>query len=111
MQVKLSLPDELVVELDRMRGDVTRSRFVQRLVESVGGEPTILAHVKTPSPVVERSLEPQEDSEVPRGVRSGDDPLPRVFGVSDALSTGVVTPPPRRHSPTCSCGVCKPVKS
>lgn len=129
VQVKLSLPDELVVELDRLRGDVTRSRFVRRLVESVAGEPAILGPPRVTqrkdedgrtvfdvdasgqdiSPVGWRSPEPQEDSGVPRGSSQASGYEPAAERKVQAQMVRELAP--RRHSPTCSCAVCKPPKA
>ncbi len=70
MQIKLSIPDAAVAELDRMRGDVTRSRFVQRLIEGVV-RPVILdaepARARPPVVEPQRSPKPQPKMTEPRG--------------------------------------------
>ncbi len=71
MQIKLSIPDATVAELDRMRGDVTRSRFVQRLIEGIASPATILdaepARARPPVVEPQRSPTPAVEFEEPRG--------------------------------------------
>lgn len=98
VQVKLILPDALVRGVDEMRGDVSRSRFVQRVLER-GVMVVAEVTVDPPSPKATRSPEPPVDLPEPR--------------VAEALAT-IEAPfrrPLRRHAATCSCPVCKPPRA
>lgn len=87
--ITLSLDDEFIRRMDEERGEMPRSRWIEsgRLAGPVfPPDPD-----EPPSRVAERSPVPPAKVEPPREAR----PLPTA----------------RRHSPTCSCGVCKPPKS
>lgn len=77
MQVKISLPDELVERMDRDRGDVSRSIYVQRAVEvRLGGR---LVPVEPPGGKVGeasvsenfKSGAPRKETAAPRRPRAG----------------------------------------
>jgi metal-responsive CopG/Arc/MetJ family transcriptional regulator len=53
----LSLPVRLVTEVDKIRGDVNRSRYVQRLIEkyAIQTGSKVLATEDQPVPVAKRS--------------------------------------------------------
>lgn len=38
INVSLSIPDNWLLEIDRMRGDISRSRFVLRMIEKSYGD-------------------------------------------------------------------------
>lgn len=99
----LYLADEQLAYVERHRGPISRSAWIAQAVTERKGH---AAGERTPAPVVERSPGPAVDSEPSR--EAG--PWTGELG-GEALPAGTLRPRVHRHSPTCSCAVCKPVKS
>lgn len=104
----ISFESGFIERMDFERGEAGLSRG--RWLEEKGLRPN--PDVKAPAPVVERSPEPAVDSGVSREPSEAVEVLVTedVKVRYDEQRERVGMPPIRRHSPTCSCGVCKPVK-
>lgn len=106
MKVSISIRDDLMAEVDAARGLVTRSAFVADMVRA-GMRRS--ASAVTP-----------DEGAVTSVSRKGGAPLPPVPGLPVEPPGGrspepvvkpslqPLSPPVRKHSPTCLCGVCNP---
>jgi len=83
MQVKISLPPELVKALDEERGDVSRSVFYRRRLEMVSGPDVARALSRSVGLTLEAELAARQGLDLSGGVEAQ----------VDALSAGVVAEP------------------
>lgn len=114
MRFNVSVPDDVFADLERARGDVSRSLWVRRVLEQALHDGAV---VDEPRSVVLGADGPPASARVPVSPAKAAGGTPEAASFRPLLKEPVPPAAMRRtaelggHLPKCVCPVCKPVRS